>query len=125
MLETFAILLIFQSIGELLSYSLHLPVPGPVIGMALLLCYLLAVQGRLLHTIQGTATVLLRNLAILFVPASVGVMSQLNRVGHEWLPIVVGTTVSTWLAIATGALVTRAVMRRMGDHGENPEELAP
>ena len=125
MLETFAILLIFQSIGELVSYSLHLPVPGPVIGMILLLCYLLADRGRLLKTIQGTATELLRHLAIMFVPACVGVMSQLDRVGHEWLPIVVGTVVSTWAAIAIGALVTRAAMRRMGDHGESHEELAP
>ncbi|MBW9102053.1 CidA/LrgA family protein, partial [Paraburkholderia phenoliruptrix] len=30
MLQTFAILLTFQSVGELLTYSLHLPVPGPV-----------------------------------------------------------------------------------------------
>lgn len=125
MLETFAILLTFQSIGELLSYSLHLPVPGPVIGMVLLLCYLLVDQGRLLNTIQGTASELLRHLAILFVPASVGVMTQLHRVGHEWLPIMVGTVVSTWVAIATGAWVTRAVMRRMHDGGEAHEELAP
>ena len=31
MLQTFAILLTFQSVGELLTYSLHLPVPGPVV----------------------------------------------------------------------------------------------
>jgi holin-like protein len=38
---------------------------------------------------------------------------------------VVATVVSTWLSIAAGALVTRALMRRMGDHGEANEELAP
>jgi holin-like protein len=125
MLQTFAILLTFQSIGELLTYSLHLPVPGPVIGRVLLFVYLLADRGRILEVMQGTITELLRHLTILFVPAGVGVMVQLHRIGQEWLPIVVATVVSTWLAIGTAALVTRALMRRMGDHGETNEELAP
>jgi len=127
MLQTFAILLTFQSVGELLTYSLHLPVPGPVIGMVLLVIYLLVDKGRVLEVMQGTVSELLRHLTILFVPAGVGVMAQLNRIGQEWLPIVVATVVSTWLSIAAGALVTRALMRRMGDHGggEGHEELAP
>ncbi|ALF87171.1 MULTISPECIES: CidA/LrgA family protein [Ralstonia solanacearum species complex] len=125
MLQTFAILLTFQSVGELLSYSLHLPVPGPVIGMALLFCYLLADRGRILEVMQGTVKELLRHLTILFVPAGVGVMAQLHRIGQEWLPILVATVVSTWLAIATAALVTRALMRRMGDRDEPQGELAP
>jgi holin-like protein len=125
MLQTFAILLTFQSVGELLTYSLHLPVPGPVIGMVLLVAYLLVDKGRVLEIMQGTVSELLRHLTILFVPAGVGVMTQLGRIGQEWLPIVVATVVSTWLAIAAGALVTRALMRRMGDHGESREELAP
>lgn len=125
MLQTFAILLTFQSIGELLTYSLHLPVPGPVIGMVLLVTYLLVDKGRVLEIMQGTVSELLRHLTILFVPAGVGVMTQLNRIGQEWLPIVVATVVSTWLSIAAGALVTRALMRRLGDHGEAHEELAP
>lgn len=125
MLQTFAILLTFQSIGELLTYSLHLPVPGPVIGMVLLVTYLLVDKGRVLDTMQATVSELLRHLTILFVPAGVGVMTQLNRIGQEWLPIVVATVVSTWLSIAAGALVTRALMRRLGDQGEAHEELAP
>ena len=125
MLQTFAILLTFQSVGELLTYSLHLPVPGPVIGMVLLVAYLLVDKGRVLEIMQGTVSELLRHLTILFVPAGVGVMTQLSRIGQEWLPIVVATVVSTWLSIAAGALVTRALMRRLGDHGEANEELAP
>jgi len=124
MLQTFAVLLTFQSIGELLTYSLHLPVPGPVLGMVLLFAYLLMDRGRVLEIMQGTVSELLRHLTILFVPAGVGVMVQLQRIGQEWLPIVVATVVSTWLSIAAGALVTRALMRRMGDPDAN-EELAP
>ena len=34
MLEALATLLVFQTVGEVLSYGLRLPVPGPVLGMA-------------------------------------------------------------------------------------------
>ncbi|MGA3769025.1 CidA/LrgA family protein [Ralstonia solanacearum] len=125
MLQTFAILLTFQSVGELLSYALHLPVPGPVIGMMLLFLTLLADRGGILEVMQGTVTELLRHLSILFVPAGVGVMAQMNRISQEWLPIVVAVAISTWLAIGVCALVTRALMRRMGDRGETHEEVAP
>jgi holin-like protein len=42
MLQALATLLVFQTIGEVLSFALALPVPGPVLGMALLLTLLLA-----------------------------------------------------------------------------------
>ena len=64
-------------------------------------------------------------LSILFVPAGVGVMAQMHRISQEWLPIVAAVAISTWLAIGAGALVTRALMRRMGDRGEAHEEVAP
>ncbi len=56
MLQTFAILLTFQSVGELLTYSMHLPVPGPVIGMVLLVIYLLVDKGRVLESPTATGT---------------------------------------------------------------------
>ncbi|CAG9177080.1 CidA/LrgA family protein [Cupriavidus respiraculi] len=111
MLQTFAILLVFQSIGEVFSYALRLPVPGPVIGMILLFCWL-AIDDRLLPVIQGTTSELLKHLSLLFVPAGVGIMVHGSRIGGEWLPLLVALVLSTWLAIATTALVTRALMRK-------------
>lgn len=111
MLQTFAILLVFQSVGEVFSYALRLPVPGPVIGMILLFCWL-AIDDRLLPVIQGTTSELLKHLSLLFVPAGVGIMVHGSRIGGEWLPLVVALVLSTWLAIATTALVTRALIRK-------------
>ena len=48
----------------------------------------------------------------LFVPAGVGIMVHAHRIGSEWMPIVIALVVSTWVAIAVTALVTRALMRR-------------
>ncbi|MBF6992141.1 MULTISPECIES: CidA/LrgA family protein [Cupriavidus] len=111
MLQTFAILLVFQSVGEVISYALRLPVPGPVLGMILLFGWLVF-DDRLLPIIQGTTSELLKHLSLLFVPAGVGIMVHANRIEGEWMPILVALVISTWLAIATTAVVTRMLMRK-------------
>ena len=67
MLQTFAILLVFQSVGEVISYALTLPVPGPVLGMILLFGWLVF-DDRLLPVIQGTTTELLKHLSLWWCP---------------------------------------------------------
>ncbi|MFC4519196.1 CidA/LrgA family protein [Cupriavidus pinatubonensis] len=111
MLQTFAILLVFQSVGEVISYALRLPVPGPVLGMIMLFGWLVF-DDRLLPIIQGTTSELLKHLSLLFVPAGVGIMVHANRIEGEWMPILIALVVSTWLAIATTAVVTRMLMRK-------------
>jgi holin-like protein len=104
MLETLAALLVFQTVGEVLSYSLRLPVPGPVLGMVLLVGLLL-LRPSAIERLRPTSLELLKHLSLLFVPAGVGVMLHLARIGQEWFPIVVSLLVSTALAIAVTALV--------------------
>jgi holin-like protein len=115
-LEALATLLVFQAIGEVLSYALRLPVPGPVLGMVLLLALLLA-RPTLLARLRPTALELLKHLSLLFVPAGVGVMLHVARIGREWLPIVVALVASTALAIVVTALVVTWAARRFA-----PEE---
>jgi holin-like protein len=67
------ILLVFQLIGEVLAQLFALPVPGPVIGMALLFVAL-ALRGGPSVELRDTAQNLLQHLSLLFVPAGVGVM---------------------------------------------------
>ncbi|MCY1248056.1 hypothetical protein D3C86_2199150 [compost metagenome] len=42
-------------------------------------------------------------------------MVHANRIEGEWMPILVALVVSTWLAIATTAVVTRMLMRKRAD----------
>ena len=78
MLESLALLLALQTIGEVLSYALNLPIPGPVIGMVMLLA-LLALRPALVTRLKPTTTTLLQHLSLLFVPAGVGVMVHWQR----------------------------------------------
>lgn len=111
MVRGFAILLLVQFVGEMISRGLKIPVPGNVIGMGLLLLALLAGVIRL-EWVEEAADLLLSHLALFFVPAGVGVMVYFELIGREWLPIVVATVVSTFVVMAvTGWTATRLAGR--------------
>jgi holin-like protein len=112
MLQALATLLVFQTVGEVLSYALALPVPGPVLGMALLLAFLL-LNDRAVAALRPTCVELLKHLSLLFVPAGVGVMLHLTRIANEWLPIVVALVGSTALAIVVTAVVIKWTSRAL------------
>ena len=110
MLGALTLLLLFQLAGEALRLLFELPIPGPVIGMALLFAAL-AWRGGPSAQVRETAQNLLQHLSLLFVPAGVGVMLHAQRMADEWLPIVLALFVSTFFSIAVTALVLRALSR--------------
>jgi putative effector of murein hydrolase LrgA (UPF0299 family) len=114
MLESLAVLLLCQLAGELVVATLGWPLPGPVVGMALLFLGLL-VKGDVPAPLAETTNGLLAHLSLLFVPAGVGVMTHLTLLGRQWLPLSVSLGVSTLLTIAvTGWLMQRLSARDLG-----------
>ena len=118
MIETLSALLLCQLAGELAVRLAGLPLPGPVVGTALLLG-LLALRGGVPAPLGDAARVLLTNLSLLFVPAGTGVMVHADRVRAEWLPIAVALVASAALTIAVTALVFAAVSRLAGSAEEH------
>jgi putative effector of murein hydrolase LrgA (UPF0299 family) len=103
-----------QLAGELTAVATGWPIPGPVIGMVLLLVGL-AVRGGIPDDLGSVADSLIRNLSLLFVPAGVGVMQHLRLIGEEVVPITAALVVSTLLTIAvTGLCMTWLDARRHG-----------
>ena len=104
-LRGLALLLAFQSVGELLARGLNLPFPGPVVGMLLLL---LALRWQAVRQpVSVCADFLLAHLSLLFVPVGVGVMTHLslvNQYGFRMLAVVV---LSTLAGLAVTALCLR------------------
>ena len=102
-------LLLLQSMGEVISRGLHLPLPGPVVGMLLLL---LALRWPIVHdSVRVVAEFLLQHLSLLFVPVGVGVMTHLDVLGQYGVRIAIVIVLSTWISLAVTALVLRALMR--------------
>ena len=95
MINALILLLSFQLAGEIITRTLLLPVPGPVVGMLLLFAVLL-MRDSLVNKIEPTTQYILKNLTLLYVPAAVGVVVHLNLVRSEGLAIVI-TLVSSLL----------------------------
>lgn len=108
MLQALTLLVACQFVGEVISRGAGLAIPGPVIGLVLLLI-LLALRGGPSEELRETAGGLLRHLSLLFVPAGVGVVTQLGALERNWVALVVAIPVST----AIGLAVTGWVMQRL------------
>ncbi len=109
-LSGLAWLLLCQTAGELLARLWQLPLPGPVVGMLLLL---LALRWPLVRTPVGVvADALLAHLSLLFVPVGVGVMTHLGLLSQYGLRMLVAIVLSTWIGLAVTALVLRWLLRR-------------
>jgi len=107
-------LLVCQLVGEVLVRLLHLPVPGPVIGMMLLFCALLARGPQTPAGLGATADALLGNLGLLFVPAGVGVVVHLKLLAQDWAPLSLAILAGTLAAIALTGRIAQALLRRGG-----------
>lgn len=111
MLPSITLLLVYQTVGEITTRVLGLPVPGPVIGM-LMLFATLVIRGRTPPGLSDTANGLLTHLSLLFVPAGAGVMIHVQRIRGEALPIFVALVISTALTVAVTAVVFARARRR-------------
>jgi holin-like protein len=114
MIGALATLLACQLAGEVLARALHLPVPGPVIGMALLFAGLLLRGREAPPALEATSDALLGNLGLLFVPAGVGVVLYLPLLARDWAPISLAVVAGTLLGIAATGRLAQALLRRLG-----------
>ncbi|MDQ2148351.1 CidA/LrgA family protein [Alcaligenaceae bacterium C4P045] len=97
-LRGFAWLLALQAAGEVISRALHLPLPGPVIGMMLLL---IALRWSVVRSpVAECAQFLLSHLSLLFIPVGVGVMTHLNLLSAYGGRIMLVIALSTWAGMA-------------------------
>jgi holin-like protein len=107
-LRGLAMLLLLQTAGEALAHAFALSLPGPVLGMVLLLLGLQASWIRI--PVQAAAELLLANLSLLFVPIGVGVITHLDLVSKYGVRLVAVIVLSTWIGIVVTALILRGLL---------------
>ncbi len=103
-------LLVAQSIGEALARLAHLGLPGPVLGLLIMLVALRVEPIR--ASVGAAADLLLAHLSLLFVPVGVGVMTHLGLLAQHGLRISLALVLSTWIGLIVAALVFRALLPR-------------
>lgn len=110
MIEGLIKLLAFQVAGEAIVFMLDVPIPGAVVGMALLFFYLVC-RGREDPELDLFTAAFLRHLSLLFIPAAVGIVAHLHHIAQEWRAIAVALLASTVVAIISTAASLRLLRR--------------
>ena len=111
MIQGLVQLFIFQALGELLS-KFALPfIPGPVLGLVLLLAFL-ALRGHVPASVDGVGSSILQHLGLLFIPASVGVVLYLPVLQANAWAISAALVVSVLATVAVTALVLKVLTKK-------------
>ncbi|MBD5823658.1 CidA/LrgA family protein [Lactococcus petauri] len=112
----------FSFVGDTLSNSLHLPVPGSILGMIFLF---LALQFKVLKftDVDEVGSFLINNMTILFLPAGVGIMSKWSLISDFWWQIALIVLLALIVNVfVLGHLVQFIKVKYEGDYLE-PELL--
>jgi putative effector of murein hydrolase LrgA (UPF0299 family) len=124
MIASLSLILLCQLAGEAFVRGLGLPMPGPVVGLMILLVLLLArdrfavlARGPLQDDgVESASRGLLANLSLLFVPAGVGVVQKLDLIvdhGIAFLGVLVISVLITLLVtVATFLVASRLLTRK-------------
>jgi len=107
-----SILLLAISItGELLNKVLHIPLPGSVLGLLLLLLLLLSGIIRAKH-LEELSNFLLNHLAIFFIPAGVGLITVAGVLKSFWVALLLISIISSILVMTVTAIIVQYVRRK-------------
>jgi len=111
MIFGFVQILLFQSIGELVSKFLLPTLPGPVIGLVLLVLWLV-LRKEINADLAMVADGFSQYLGLLFVPAAVGVVLFVPQLQANAVAIICALVGSVVLTIGSSALVARVLSKR-------------
>lgn len=114
---TLQILLItgLSQLGQWLSHTFALPLPGNLIGMFLLLALLFTGLLKESH-IQEGADLLLKYMSFFFIPAGVGLLAHLELIQGTWLPWLLTLLSTTMIVLVSTAKLVDFLIGRGHAH---------
>jgi holin-like protein len=99
-------------LGEIISKSFGLPIPGTVLGM-LLMFFLLSLGILKLSQIEKAANILLINMAIFFLPPGIKLINSLEVLKGNWIKLIFIAVITTLLTmVVTGKVVDFFIRRK-------------
>lgn len=114
------LLLAFDLAGRTLVATFALPVPGPVLGMLLLLLALM-LFGRVPRGLAEVAEQILRYLVLILLPATVGIYFLQDLPISDWIALAIAMVVGTLISFTlTALLLNRLIHRSSTRQGDKP-----
>lgn len=112
-------LVLFQLLGTAINHLFLSMLPGPIIGLVLLLAYLM-LRGEVSAPLSEAASSLLRYLPLLLVPPAVGVMVYAADIAADFWAIVSSLVLSVLIALAFCGVLMQKMIARQARREEKP-----
>jgi len=122
MLNSIFTIFLFQLFGEFLQKFFELNIPGPVIGLILLLSALLIIKknNKIIEEFKEnlvfSAENLLNYLPFLFIPVGVGVVMHLSLLEENLVPVLLVIIIGTLLTLALTAFLMEKLIKKDDKH---------
>jgi len=120
MLRSIFVIFFFQLLGEFLKKFFEMRIPGPVIGLILLLVTLIFLKkfkktaiNNLKADVINTSNYILSYLSLLFVPIGVGVVMHLSYLENNLFRVLIIVFISTILTIGGTAFLMEKINRKL------------
>ncbi|MFS2160569.1 CidA/LrgA family protein [Pseudomonas sp. Pseusp122] len=111
-------LVLFQLLGTALNHLFLSILPGPIIGLVLLLGYLM-VRGEVSEPVSVAASSLLRYLPLLLVPPAVGIMIYATAIAENFWAIVGSLVLSLVISLTFVGWLMQKLIDRRAEHHES------
>jgi len=124
MLKSLFIIFFFQLLGEVIQKIFAINIPGPVIGLILLLLSFIFFSKRLTQSkkmikeISVTSNQIINYLSLLFVPIGVGVVMHINYLGDNLFKIFSIITIGTLATLVFTAFVMEKIINLEKKNGK-------
>ena len=112
-------LVLFQLVGTALNHLFVPVLPGPIIGLLLLLGFLV-VRGQVSEPLSQAASGLLRYLPLLLVPPAVGVMVYAADIAADFWAIVGALVLSLLISMAVIGVLMQRLLKNHSHTEEQP-----
>ena len=120
MLRAIFVIFFFQLLGEAIKKFFVMRIPGPVLGLILLLVVLIflkrfktAAITNLKEDVINTSNYILNYLSLLFVPIGVGVVMHLSYLENNLFKVLIIVFISTILTIGLTAFLMEKINKRI------------
>ena len=120
MLRAIFVIFFFQLLGEALKKFFDMRIPGPVLGLILLLVVLIFLKRfktgaitNLKDDVINNSNYILNYLSLLFVPIGVGVVMHLSYLENNFFKVLIIVFISTILTIGLTAFLMEKINKRI------------
>lgn len=109
-IKQLSIIMSISIVAELLEYLIPLPIAASIYGLLLMLIGLMT-KWIPLEKVEGAADFLIEIMPILFVPATVSIIANVDALKQMLVPLLVICIVTTIVIFAVTGRVTQSIMK--------------